>query len=97
MLFRVAWVAAMSALLSFFCAGCLGGLIRDQARETAAADHNCPVERVEVASDATVGGSYAYWLNVCGRRRLYRSQEVTSAGGGRNRFMDVTDSVGGGR
>jgi hypothetical protein len=48
------------------------------------------MERVQVASDATIGMEYAYWLDVCGRRRLYRYQEAPSYGG---RFVDATRSV----
>lgn len=68
-------------------------MIQDQARRTAAADHRCPVERVEVDTDATVGGDYAYWLRVCGERRFYRYQQTSTAGVGSGRFLDDTQRM----
>jgi hypothetical protein len=85
---RVLNAIAVAILL---LAGC-GGLIQQQARETAAADHQCPLGQVDIVSDATIGMEYAYWLDVCGRRRLYRYQDSGSTYGG-GRFLDATSSV----
>lgn len=65
-------------------------MIRDQARQTASADHSCPVDRVQVSSDASIGNDYAYWLDVCGQRRFYRYQQTSTSGLGSGRFLDDT-------
>jgi hypothetical protein len=70
-------------------------MIRDQARETAARDHSCPTAQVRIDSDATVGSAYAYWLNVCGRRRFYSYQQTSTTGLGSGRFVDDTQRMGG--
>lgn len=71
-------------------------MIRDQARQTASADHGCPVDRVQISSDATVGNDYAYWLDVCGQRRFYRYQQTSTSGVGSGRFLDDTQRMGSG-
>lgn len=71
--------------------GCFGSLIQGQAMDTAAAEHQCPRQSVQLASDATVGGDHAYWLDVCGKRRFYRYQQTSTAGVGSGRFVDDTN------
>jgi len=81
------WVMVLAVAMAM--AGC-AAQIQNQARETASKDHMCPLEQVGVISDATVGMDYAYWLRVCGKRRLYRYKEEGKYGG---RFIDATASV----
>lgn len=69
------------ALLS----GCVSTLAASRAADVAAGQHNCPRDRVRVISDA---GSWSYWLDVCGRRRLYQLRN-----GQGHDVQDVTDSV----
>lgn len=91
---RGAWVLAAVIAGTAMAAGC-SGAIQGQARETAARDHGCPEERVWVERDATVGMDYAYWLQVCGRRRYYRYQQTSTAGVGSGRFVDDTQRFAG--
>lgn len=59
-----------------------GGAAADHAAHVASQQHGCPRDRVRVIGD---GGHWQYWLDVCGRRRLYTTQ------GGR--YEDITASV----
>lgn len=78
----------LAVFATFF--GCAGA-IQNQARKTASVDHGCPLDQVSVISDASATATdYAYWLNVCGKRRFYMYQQTTSAGGGAGRFLDDT-------
>jgi hypothetical protein len=69
--------------------GC-GAAIRGQAIDTASLDHGCPERQIRVTRDASVGASHAYWMDVCGRERLYRYVAETEYTG---RFVDVTDTT----
>lgn len=59
-----------------------GGMAANRAAEVASQQHNCPRDQVTVVGE---GGQWQYWLNVCGRRRLYDTQ------GGR--YIDITGSL----
>ena len=76
---KFVWSTGLMLLLS-----ACGGMIQQQAIDTAAADHNCPIENVRVVRDASGHGSHAYDLEVCLQRRFYR---YDSASG---RFVDDT-------
>lgn len=80
---RALRLAALAAVVSG--AGCFGNLAGNRAALIAARQHDCPRDRVSVISDA---GNWTYWLNVCGRRRLYSTRD--------GNYVDITDSVGGG-
>ncbi len=72
--------------------GC-GGAVRQNAVETASADHGCPERRTRIISDASppnaaVNATYAYWIDVCGRRRHYQFDRPA------NRFVDDTGRFG---
>lgn len=78
--------AILACLLAIGCAD----MIRQQAIDTAAADHDCPRSKVRVTKNASAnhGTASAFWLNVCGKKRYYRYVEEGREGG---RFLDETN------
>lgn len=57
---------------------------RRAVRATAADDHTCALDEVQVRSDGSRDGVEGYWLEVCGRQRFYQwSQQM-------GRFTDRT-------
>lgn len=73
----VVMVAAL-ALVS----GCLGSAAANHAADVAAQQHGCPRSRVRVVRR---GGDWTYWLNVCGRERLYDTRD--------GHYVDITGSL----
>lgn len=76
-------IALITALVTSGC----GGLIRQQAIETASRDHGCPTTQIAITNDATIGYDHAYWMNVCGQFRYYRYVQTQQLSG---RFVDDT-------
>lgn len=74
-------LGALVASVAVF--GCVGP--RAHLEDVASRQHGCPRDRTHVTSSA---GHWTYWVDVCGRRRLYSMQE--------GRVEDITSSVGGG-
>ena len=70
----VAFVFAGSCLLT--------DLAIDRTMSVAATQHRCPREQVRFEAE---GGDWTYWINVCGRRRLYDTRD--------GRYQDITNSV----
>jgi hypothetical protein len=84
--------APLRAIVVATLTGCASaGGYPDMARETAAREYACPLERVRVHSDVTAGLDYAYWLDVCGRLHLYAYHRPYT---GPARFVDTSSSGG---
>lgn len=69
---------ALGALAYAAC----GNMAAAHAADVASQQHGCPRSQVRVIGD---GGNWTYWLDVCGRRRLYDTR-----GGA---YRDVTSTV----
>lgn len=72
------WVCVLALALLPAC----GSMAASHAADVAARQHGCPRSRVRVLRS---GGAWTYWLDVCGRERLYDTQ------GGR--YIDITGSL----
>lgn len=59
-----------------------GGMAANRAADVASQQHGCPRDQVHVIGP---GGQWQYWINVCGRRRLYDTQNA--------RYIDITGSL----
>lgn len=70
------------AVAAMALSGCLGSAAANHAADVAAQQHGCPRSRVRVVRR---GGDWTYWLNVCGRERLYDTRD--------GRYLDITGSV----
>lgn len=81
---RQALVLTAVALATVFLATlpACGGMASARAEQIASMQHNCPRDQVRTIGP---GGHWQYWLDVCGRRRLYDTQ-----GGD---YRDITSSV----
>lgn len=73
---------ALALVCGSLLPGCFGSMAANRAAEVASQQHGCPRNRVRVIGN---GGQWQYWLDVCGRRRLYTTQ------GGR--YEDITSSL----
>lgn len=74
-------VIAVVALGALGYSAC-GNMAAAHAASIASQQHGCPRDRVHVIGE---GGNWTYWLDVCGRRRLYDTR-----GGA---YRDVTNTV----
>lgn len=72
------WVAVLALAVLPAC----GSMAANHAADVAAQQHGCPRSRVRVLRR---GGDWSYWLNVCGRERLYDTR------GGH--YVDITGSL----
>jgi hypothetical protein len=75
----------------FMFAGCSDAHFRDRAVKTAASEHRCPRRQVtvrDVVAEDRMHSEFAYWLDVCGKERLYRLDATTG-----DRFVDQTTST----
>lgn len=79
---RLAMTVVIAVALGAVLPGCFGSMAANRAADVASQQHGCPRRDVRVIGD---GGQWQYWLDVCGRRRLYTTQ------GGR--YEDITASL----
>lgn len=81
------WIAVMVVLATI--AGCSDSYFRDRAVKTAASEHRCPAATIKtIVAEDRMHGDFSYWLEVCGKERLYRMDTTTG-----DRFVDQTAST----
>ena len=69
--------------------GCADSYYRGLVVKTAADEHRCQQAAIKnVVSEDRMAGNFAYWVDVCGKERLYRMDTTTGA-----RFVDQTQAV----
>jgi len=69
--------------------GCSNAYFQDRAVKTAASEHGCGAVAIQrVVAEDRMHSDFAYWLNVCGKERLYRMDATTG-----DRFVDQTKAV----
>ena len=80
-------VLVLLAATFWACGGELGAVIgRENVKSAAAADYNCPRDRIKVIHEDTT--SWTYDLLVCGTARRYRD-----VGGQKSwRFIEIADA-----
>lgn len=78
----VGWFALVVGIAVCLLIMACGGMASNRAAEVASQQHGCPRNRVRVIGE---GGHWQYWLDVCGRRRLYTTMDGD--------YRDITHTV----